>query len=50
MNAAPTTERLTHPRECSCRECADWDADEELGFVDLEDRLDAALERATSEG
>lgn len=29
-----------------CPECAEWDADEELGVADLEDRLDAAFERA----
>lgn len=31
---------------CYCDECAEIDADEELGVADLEERLDAAFARA----
>ncbi len=29
-----------------CPECEEWDADEELGPADLEERLETAFERA----
>jgi hypothetical protein len=34
------------PAECACADCLDWDADAELNAEDLEERLDAAFERA----
>jgi hypothetical protein len=34
------------PAECQCPLCLDWKADEEDNLLDLEDRLDAAFERA----
>lgn len=40
----------SHPEDCDCEVCLDWDADEELGVADLEDRLDAAFERSDLQG
>lgn len=31
---------------CECAECQEWDADEELGATDLEERLEAVFNRA----
>lgn len=46
MNTTRSQEIPTsHSADCECAECREWDADEELGCADLEDRLDAAFER-----
>ena len=34
------------PEGCDCAECREWDHDEELNAEDLEERLEAAFERA----
>lgn len=45
-----SVEERLHSEDCDCEICLDWNADEELGIADLEDRLDAAFERSERQG
>jgi hypothetical protein len=41
-----TGERCTEKEDCECSDCLAWNDYEEDGVVNLEDQLDASLERA----